>query len=315
MASLLQHDEYHLPPTDADREALGDLEYWGPIYGIDKLLIGVTGEKGHGKDTVCARLAAFGYERHAWADELKAIACHLWDLSPEQAHGTIEQKEAIDERWGVASRHFFQILGTDVARKGHAETWIRFLLLKLARLSMKGPELPTLSAGYAVSDLRFPNEADAIRQHGGIIVRVVRDFRTGVGENHASERGVRKIKADYVLVNDSTVGDLHGVVDDFARIVQARGFRGAKDYLWYIADLTDPHCRAVPLGIVQHVGTTHPIATRTFTWAKGEPLRLASPLMQEYFATFETFIPKLDTQTYRATFSSPHTNVFFGDPF
>lgn len=216
VSRLFVGDPWHVPPSGATLARLGTTEYRGPRYvGIDKPLVGITGLKGHGKDTVGKHLEdAHHWSREAWAGKLKAVARSLWDLHHSQVDGTIEQKETMDERWGVTPRHLLQALGTEVARHAHPETWIRFLLRQLAEFEASELAADQLLEGWAICDCRFPNEADAIRKHGGIVVRVVRpESGTGQFEDHASEIGVSAIKADYVILNDGSLDDLHATVD------------------------------------------------------------------------------------------------------
>ena len=53
--------------------------------------------------------------------------------------------------------------------------------------------------GVVIPDTRFPNEADAIRERNGIIVRVVReDQPTSIGAGHSSEQILTDV--DYTVV-------------------------------------------------------------------------------------------------------------------
>jgi len=59
-----------------------------------------------------------------------------------------------------------------------------------------------------VTDVRFPNEADGIRQRGGEVVRIE---RPGVGprNNHPSETSLLDYEFDVTIYNDGTIEDLH----------------------------------------------------------------------------------------------------------
>ena len=57
-----------------------------------KILIGVTGEIGHGKSTVCDYISdKFGFRKHAFAHSLKAIA-KIFGFTHNEVYGTQEEK-------------------------------------------------------------------------------------------------------------------------------------------------------------------------------------------------------------------------------
>jgi hypothetical protein len=60
---------------------------------------------------------------------------------------------------------------------------------------------------WVITDVRFPNEADAIKQEEGILIRV---NRSGVGpvNDHESETSLDGWGFDYIIDNDSTLGSL-----------------------------------------------------------------------------------------------------------
>jgi hypothetical protein len=194
-----------------------DMHYHGPTYDIRRPLLGVTGRKGHGKDTVAQILRTrFLWTPVAFADELKRIAKNLWDLSEEQVNGTLADKERVDPRWGVAPRHLLQTLGTEAGRNAHPETWIRYLLRTLETWERQDWEqgIADLRTGFVVSDVRFPNEASAVRRHGGTVWRVERPgYGSGSYEAHASETSIDLVVPDRILVNDGSIADLEAKIE------------------------------------------------------------------------------------------------------
>src|SRR5438128_6335704 len=90
---------------------------------VSPKLIGITGYAQHGKDTVGKMLVEhFGYERHAFADQLKAMALVLdpWIVSEDQFRARLSD---IVERegWEAAKtvpeiRIFLQVRGTEAVR-------------------------------------------------------------------------------------------------------------------------------------------------------------------------------------------------------
>ena len=59
-----------------------------------------------------------------------------------------------------------------------------------------------------VADVRFPNEAKRVKDHGGTIIRIDHPER-GPLNAHPSEMKVLEIEADIVVKNDGTIADLH----------------------------------------------------------------------------------------------------------
>lgn len=182
------------------------------------MIIGITGYKRHGKDSVCAAIC--GLERRAQrialADPIKAAAREWYGLSHDQTDGDL--KESLDERWGLSARQIMQRLGTEVARSIHADTWIRYLLAQTA----KQPQ--TL---WVVPDVRFQNEAAVLRAAGAHIWRVHRPSLAPSGDLHASEAEIELISADVQLMNHGSLEDLHVQVESALRVAELIAGRAA----------------------------------------------------------------------------------------
>lgn len=177
-------------------------------------LVGITGHAGSGKDTAAAGLVAAGWKRQAFADPVRSMALAIdplveWDVF---SHNPVRLSLLVAKRgWHVAKqcpevRRLLQVIGTDGVR-AHlgADAWVRaFDLARDRRADIVAP------------DVRFPNEADHIRRHGGLVIRI---DRPGVGpvNTHASE-DVDAIAVDANVVNDGTIDQLQAEV---ARLVVA----------------------------------------------------------------------------------------------
>lgn len=179
------------------------------------MIIGITGLAGHGKDTIGQILVErHGFTRVAFADkvreaavvidplvwykdEKKNVAWRLADLI--FVAGWSEAKKSPDVR------RLLQRIGTDMGRNLFgADVWINALFATFDN-----------SKDYVITDVRFPNEADAIRQRGGEMWRVYRpNYDNGVGDSHESEQFAHKIRADTVICNDGGVDDLIGKVTE-----------------------------------------------------------------------------------------------------
>lgn len=136
---------------------------------------------------------------YTFADELKAMCVNLFEIPLECAWGTDEQKNTIQKHllWenmpGVitpeivrdygdvdpsllgltvhtagpmTSREFMQFLGTEVMRKIFEPIWVNATIKKI---KAEGTQLAI------IADVRFPNEAKAIDEAGGLLLRLTRN--------------------------------------------------------------------------------------------------------------------------------------------
>ena len=173
-------------------------------------LVGVSGRAGHGKDTVAAALVSRGFVRRAFADPLKAAAREIFGLTHEQLYGA--DKEKTDPLWGMSPRVILQRMGTEAMRgEFGADLWIRaFVAWRAAR-----PE----GTRVVVPDVRFPNEADAIRRLGGEVWRVARPGVDAVAP-HVSETALDHYGFNLLIRNTSTIEALDRQVQ--AQIMRTR---------------------------------------------------------------------------------------------
>jgi hypothetical protein len=186
-------------------------------------IIGLTGHARAGKDSVAAHLVEhYGFGRVAFADALREAALAL-DPIVSNGHGDLARRVGRD-RPGMWGRRFIRlaevvtIIGWEEAKEfdevrrtlqryGVAiramdpEFWIRTALAPVAYTSRP----------VVVTDVRFPNEVDAVRNRGGLFVRVRRPGATGNG--HISEHAIDHIAADVDIENTGTLADLGAAVE------------------------------------------------------------------------------------------------------
>jgi hypothetical protein len=231
-ANRIRLDRKILSAIISDIRSSFVIVYTGIINEMDKMIIGISGKKQHGKDTVAEMLHyTYGVQRIAFADKLKQTAMDLWGLSFDQLYDA--SKEIVDPRWGLSPRQIMQQFGTAVGRHVHDETWIRYTLNTIAQAQAGIPViLPNFENSkfqevsfpkgktitWAIPDVRFPNEAEAIRAAGGIIIKVIRPKQETI-DNHDSERYVDDIVSDYVILNDGSLMDLAAKVSLIAQQV------------------------------------------------------------------------------------------------
>ena len=184
-------------------------------------VIGVTGYKRSGKDSIAAVLTSeYGYTRVALADPLKKMALAIDPVVALSADSSIRLSRLIErDGWEKAKavddvRRFLQRLGSEGVRDTlGSDAW----LLRLRR-TLTGQDT-LIGAHHAsvdpqlkvvVPDIRFPNEAEAVRDMGGHIWRVTRPGCESDG--HQSEAGIDRIVPDIVLGNEGSLEDLASAV-------------------------------------------------------------------------------------------------------
>lgn len=203
------------------------------------MIIGLVGKAGSGKDTFAGLMMQREHQKWnqtAFAFILKSLCRDIFSLSEEQLYGSTEAKEAVDPRWGVSAREIMQKMGTEVGRQGRFDTFGTGLLEHRIRHAFEEAGLVphenlwvdstiqhmTLSRGthWLVTDCRFLNEAEALRNNSGIIVRIRRpaDSSSEAYAGHESETEQDRIQADSEILNYGTLDDLRRGVEVFAKL-------------------------------------------------------------------------------------------------
>jgi hypothetical protein len=146
--------------------------------------VGLIGLAGSGKDTAADFMHThYGYTRVSFASKLKSVCKSLgWD-------------ELKNER----GRKLLQDVGM-AFRAYDGNTWINEIDKSL-----------DTGLFYVFSDLRFPNEADYVRNtRKGIIIRI---HRPGLNltktHEHVSEMGQTDVIEDYAVINNGSIFELN----------------------------------------------------------------------------------------------------------
>jgi hypothetical protein len=196
------------------------------------MIIGVCGFIGSGKDTIADYLVGFhGYRRDSFAGTLKDAVAAVFGWDRELLEGRTPEarawREQVDPWWAerlgmptLTPRWVLQYWGTEVCRKGfHDDIWIAALEARLARRS----------DNTVISDVRFPNEIQSIRNAGGKIVWVKRGalpewYNLALTANnggtvaqdllrehgvHVSETAWVGTKFDFEIDNNGTIEELY----------------------------------------------------------------------------------------------------------
>jgi len=146
-----------------------------------------------------------------FADILKTDICiNMLGLTYDQCYGTDDNKnEMTNIVWNdkkLSARDVMQVVGTDIFRKLDTNVWVRSTINKIIR------DKPDLAV---ITDCRFPNEVDSIKQSGGKVIRLTRNpFQS----DHLSETVLDKdnydwSNFDYVVENSDVT-----LLDQFTQI-------------------------------------------------------------------------------------------------
>lgn len=187
------------------------------------MLIGFAGKARSGKDTAAKYLVEkYGFNQIALADPVKQGSYNLnpWIYVSFNEYRVLKLAEIEDEFYGDfvklqvlinflgvekaktirEVREFYQKYGTDAGRNIHGETcW-----LNLAKKALTGKDV--------ISDIRFSNEAEFIRDNGGVVVNLARSSAETVNQ-HVSEVGLCSEYYDYYIDNNGTIEDLYLELD------------------------------------------------------------------------------------------------------
>jgi len=203
-------------------------------------LIGISGKMGSGKDTVAQIIQILNVEpgfsnervadlltnfpfvltgmtyskKNPWlirkfAFKLKEIASILTGIPQYKFEYQSFKKTILGPEWDsfkkepMVVRDLLQKLGTEALRNNlHPDVWINALF--------NDPEFITQK--WLITDVRFNNEAQAIKDREGILLRVESNLKTG---SHVSETELDDATFDFIIDNRGTLEQLVEQVRNF----------------------------------------------------------------------------------------------------
>lgn len=190
------------------------------------MLIGITGLKRSGKDTVGEYLETKGFQRKSFAAPMKIITRQIDPIVhalPPLQYGSADGSDKADtvklvrlsDVIGAGEDHvkatypeyrrFLQRLGTEAFRSFDDQFWINWLFNEL---DASDP----MPAHVCITDARFPNEVEKIRERGGVMWRIEREG-VDTTDLHASEAFIQELDVDVTILNNGTLSDLYRTVD------------------------------------------------------------------------------------------------------
>ena len=210
------------------------------------MIVGVCGLISSGKDTIADYLCTFhGFKRVSFAASLKDAVASVFGWDRELLEGSTkfsrEWREKRDDWWSerlsmnITPRWVLQYWGTEVCRNNfHNDIWVASVENKLRQTT----------DNIVITDCRFANEVFAIKNAGGITMRVNRGERplwysAAVDYNNEPEGSEQKLKAmvelgnnavhaseyssvgllyDYYIDNNGSIDELHKQVNSVVNL-------------------------------------------------------------------------------------------------
>lgn len=190
---------------------------------MTKLIVGIAGVAGSGKDTIAAQLVKdFGFCRVGFADVMKRFLLEIGVGSYEQLFGASTKRTSL-------VRKAAQTLGTEWGRTLDDDLWVRYAMKMADTILMSGGSYNSGVGfrpagvgtrkdwkGVCFSDCRFPNEVRWIQRNGGKVIYVTRESAglLGAASQHASETALLDAGLDFdaTIQNNGTLAELSDAV-------------------------------------------------------------------------------------------------------
>ena len=175
----------------------------------DKIIIGLGYKMYSGKDTVADYWQAkHGIVKVSFAAKLKAMVRDLYNLTSEHTDGG-KKSDILSQFGDITARDIMQKFG-QYNREIYEHVWVDYVFNVV---------IPTLEPGSTVviTDCRYPNEVDKVKENGGYAVNIIRDTSSyAVSEekkNHLSEISLDGYDFDFVIDNDGSLEELYARAD------------------------------------------------------------------------------------------------------
>ena len=203
---------------------------------IKNNLIGISGKVGSGKDTVGSIIKLLNVDEREFTPTTGNIVA---DLKLDSYYTSIcSSSYEIKKFAGATTRAFKEITGINYHTLSREEkekvrplyvkfaegqkaifepnVWVNALFAKYKLTKPLGLEGHTWNEGklpsWIITDVRFENEAQAIKDRGGIVIRVNRPRKglrqEGIYVTHPSETALDNWAFDYVIENNGSIAEL-----------------------------------------------------------------------------------------------------------
>ncbi len=193
------------------------------------VIIGICGQKQHGKDTIADYLVKnYSFTKMSFAQPIKDMCRQLFSFNDEQLSGSL--KETIDETWGFTPRQAFQFIGTDIFRDQFhklsptigEDIWAFKLKFEMDKIIN---DHDREHKHICIADVRFDNEIDMLREYAkekNVQCKIIHVHRQGVSNElidlHCSEHQNIFNKVDSFIIN-TTLPLLYSNIDGIVKSI------------------------------------------------------------------------------------------------
>ena len=177
-------------------------------------LIGVLGRSRSGKDTTANIIMSLYPEQYIlrrFAQPIKNALKEIYDFTPEQLED--DEKEVIDKRYNITPRQAMQEMTAHYLKK-HGGAFFSERVFTAFDISASASDSATVSApfGIIIPDVRYEHDINAIRNRGGIIIKVTRPSLT-INQQHTVEDNIQTFEGDFTIVNDGDILHLKNKIE------------------------------------------------------------------------------------------------------
>ena len=173
-------------------------------------IIAICGAKRSGKDVLAKCLInTYNYEKLSFAEPLKKAVKELFNFNDiqvgiDEENAIGNEKDIIDDRWGITPRKALQYFGTEIMQYKMNE-----LIPNINRGFFADILLSKIieNKNYVISDLRFLHEYEKIKGLNIVIIKVVRPSLVKIRDIHISENEYEQIPCNIEVLNEGTIED------------------------------------------------------------------------------------------------------------
>ena len=187
------------------------------------MIIAFAGRKQSGKTSACEFVQNIvsgnnlgSCEIYNFADPLKTICMDILGLTYDQCYGNDNNKnEIVNCVWPdkpykyMTAREVMQYVGTDIFRKIQKNVWSEAIIRKIQK------ENKNIAL---IADCRFPNEVEAVKKAGGLVLKLKRNLYNSTHESEKALDEDRYDSSNFDLVIDNSdmeIGRKNQIIYDF----------------------------------------------------------------------------------------------------